>query len=620
MHKFSSLKLSELIAGKDVFTISNYQRFYVWTEDQVKAFFNDICITNRKQRSDPKYTHFFGQMILREIDEDERDRKTYEIIDGQQRITTLVLLFAVLSKYLGCLLNESPNLSKKIEEEDKECKKYLVSKLEEAVDRNRLSLSAHDEGYFQSIIRALRSNDDVPTPKEQLQSHKALYNAQEVLSNLLDKEFDPEENTKAKLKRITQLRDTVAESFQVVILKPDEEKYTFQLYQVVNDRGQLLTDCELLKAKTMEVLAGNQDATAIAKEIWDNILDDPWSESEGYLKFCYMSKLGKEKKSSEKYFHVFIRDYFDLPTKESYTKTEQKKFISDLKELHKDIEYCRCLSKGVWPIPQNESKCNQWQKNALYALVYRKGHTLCIPVLISALRSKTTHGNTSESNFVRCLEYCETNYSIYKALINERETRFKKIYLEAAKNLRNLSDVDALNKLKNNLFNSEQKGTIRIECEEQLNKITYESDKSTVKYLLFLLETYYSGFVNGHLNPKRVTDGTALVYDELSIEHIYNKNMNGDKVDKALEDVKHHLGNLVLYGCKSNSSLPEDYESKKKYYLSCSLQTAVSVASTYEEWNITNYSLRHVEVCEKLLDILLRFYPKEATKKSDTAK
>ena len=67
----SDIFLRELIVEKDaLFAISNYQRHYVWNEERVSAFFHDICNTSRKLEKDSKFTHFFGQMILREIEED----------------------------------------------------------------------------------------------------------------------------------------------------------------------------------------------------------------------------------------------------------------------------------------------------------------------------------------------------------------------------------------------------------------------------------------------------------------------------------------------------------------------------------------------------------------------
>ena len=84
----------------------------------------------------------------------------------------------------------------------------------------------------------MRFNKAVEASEVKLQSHKALFQAQDVLTKLLSEDIDQYKNGKDKLNRITKLRETVSEKFQVVAVYPTDEKYTFQLYQVVNDRGQ----------------------------------------------------------------------------------------------------------------------------------------------------------------------------------------------------------------------------------------------------------------------------------------------------------------------------------------------------------------------------------------------
>ena len=372
-----------------------------------------------------------------------------------------------------------------------------------------------------------------------------------------------------------------------------------------------LTDCELLKAKTIEVLAGNQNATEKARQIWNDLLNDTGATSEIYLKWCYMSTLGIEKDTKDRYYQAFIQDYFHVSGKEHFTAYEQDVFLRRLTELKSDFEYCRKLSKGEWPIANSDYP--EWEKAILANLVVSMRHTLCIPVLLSALHTKPNHGANVEDLFFRCLEYCETFFMLYKGVLGYRETKFKGVYLQTATEFRDPDNKTALVDFKNALCGIEKKLT-RKTCDERLKSLVYipKSQNTIVKYLLILFETYYSCFSGNSVNTKNVADGRTLVYNDLSIEHIYDETLKEEEQDKKLEPHKHKLGNLVIYGKTANSKLPKEYDKKRKKYLESGVLSAAAVANTYPVWDYNGYDNRQKEICEKLSVLLLRFYPTSA--------
>ena len=87
--------MRELVGNEDsLYSINNYQRFYVWDKDKVNTYLNDILKVIQRHAEPTPPKHFLGQFIVERIHEDDRGRKTYEVIDGQQRLTTFILLVA----------------------------------------------------------------------------------------------------------------------------------------------------------------------------------------------------------------------------------------------------------------------------------------------------------------------------------------------------------------------------------------------------------------------------------------------------------------------------------------------------------------------------------------------
>ena len=87
-------KIRKIFSGDAQFTIPRNQRKYVWEEKQWKELVGDIdYIKKRKVNSSEDISHFLGSFVLQE------NESTYEIIDGQQRITTLLIMLSAI-----CLL------------------------------------------------------------------------------------------------------------------------------------------------------------------------------------------------------------------------------------------------------------------------------------------------------------------------------------------------------------------------------------------------------------------------------------------------------------------------------------------------------------------------------------
>ena len=77
--------MKEIVRNRDcLYCVNNYQRFYVWDDNKVNTYLSDILKVIGQAQSTPVIPkHFFGQFIVLQIEEDDRGRETFEVIDGQ---------------------------------------------------------------------------------------------------------------------------------------------------------------------------------------------------------------------------------------------------------------------------------------------------------------------------------------------------------------------------------------------------------------------------------------------------------------------------------------------------------------------------------------------------------
>ena len=86
--------VKELLNGYKL-SVPGYQRIYAWGKAQYKQFWQDIKDYLEYKAQNPSLKYFIGHILL------EKEKETYGIVDGQQRITTMVIVLNILQKLLN---------------------------------------------------------------------------------------------------------------------------------------------------------------------------------------------------------------------------------------------------------------------------------------------------------------------------------------------------------------------------------------------------------------------------------------------------------------------------------------------------------------------------------------
>lgn len=195
------------------YSIPLYQRAYAWNEENWKVFLEDV-----EEASKSENPYFYGNILLETV---ETDRK-YDIIDGQQRITTLILFFYSIYKVKLTKFN--------ITDEDI-YETYVKNKF-----GYKLEPVDYDRPFFSQLLNNNNNNLEPLTPS-QIQLKKCVIYFEKALYEL-------------DLKQIESLKETIQESI-ITIVKLKEKKESALMFELQNNRGLSLTNMEKLKSYLM---------------------------------------------------------------------------------------------------------------------------------------------------------------------------------------------------------------------------------------------------------------------------------------------------------------------------------------------------------------------------------
>ena len=224
-------------AGKTLFSevgvryvIPRYQRAYAWEEKEIEQLIDDICDDN-----DPKRDYYIGSLIVARRKAD--DGVEYEVIDGQQRLTTIYLL-------LQCLLDEG-----------------YFSRGEVSVGE-ALSFDCRSKSNY--TLAYIQSDAQKSEGKEELLDQSILL-AVDIIKKKLAREFG--DRVEDQKKFVDRLKHVVLYRIEV-----PEHTDLNRYFEIMNTRGEQLEQHDILKARLMNYLDDAYEREAFAR-IWEACSD-----------------------------------------------------------------------------------------------------------------------------------------------------------------------------------------------------------------------------------------------------------------------------------------------------------------------------------------------------------
>ena len=234
--KAEELPLGNIFADQFRFRIPDYQRPYAWTTEETAELFDDLkhatdAVMSENGDVEEASPYFLGSIVIIKKGDDLPDS---DVVDGQQRVTTLTILFCVLRDLASQTSQKRGEMIHKFICEDSNEFKGTIGKF-------RLSIRERDKEFFQSHVQKM----------DEVQNFVAQHPR-----NLSDSEQRIFENTKCLWERVWRLDENqrnVLTRFLVrrcylVVVSTSDHGSAYRIFSVLNDRGLDLSPTDILKA------------------------------------------------------------------------------------------------------------------------------------------------------------------------------------------------------------------------------------------------------------------------------------------------------------------------------------------------------------------------------------
>ena len=381
------MPMGDVLAQMVPLFIPTYQRGFAWEQSEIDDFIGDINEIYESSLLNGHRKHFFGGIItIHHSAPKTKHRVKYEIVDGQQRLATFALTVSILVRAYSEIAVEAKKSN------DEQASKLANLEMEELrdtyiidyqIDRQknekvpfpRLELSEGDDAYFQSLL-----HDTVKRPpRTAAQSNKRLYKAWQLIKeNLVYNLLDVDISFSEKLERIKALADSILFSCYVIFIWSSSSDDAYQLFTVLNDRGKSLSNGDLLRAHTLQLLKGHPNLQKHVKDHWDVLLRPATRHVEGLLAAYYPSVLGERSRKPD-IFPDYKKSVFE-ELAAPLSQSDAIKVETIVKGLcNEQINYMDIINHK-WPY--EATKLSAWHHGRVKRLVGSLRHNLCIPLLM----------------------------------------------------------------------------------------------------------------------------------------------------------------------------------------------------------------------------------------------
>jgi hypothetical protein len=571
MNSKSEIK-SEKIVVKDIFShlwfrVPEYQRPYVWGYEEVCDLLEDLTFAlNEKSESE----YFLGSLVFQIKKAKPKEGQEYDendLLDGQQRMTTLLLLFGVIRDLSG---------DSDAKDECQKCIHLRANKFTGVPERTRLVYAIRPE--VQKFVDEFIKNEN-GTGREK------------DLTKIAEKDDDLSRRNMAKA--ILTIRKYFKENSDV---KPDEFLFfllnnvlliyvatenlddAFRLFTILNDRGIPLRNSDILKSLNLGALENDDDKKNYAK-MWEGAESDLGEDFDRFLNYI-RTILVKEKARLN-----LLQEFED----KIYDPKERDKASGNKKPA--------LLKKGCNTFDIVERYRNHYQ-TLISGNNYDDIGDFRFDNLMKVM--KTLPSSDWMPPLLRY--YDKFQFDHLHEFLTKLDNKFSADWISQ---LHPTGRIEAMNSILRTIDNSNSPEGVFKTGVFSFDSFKFEKEisgdiygRKFARYLLLKLDYLYKNH------------DQKMNFETLSVEHILPQNPSPDSqwvkefsIAKR-DEMTNRLGNLVLITRIKNASQGRlDYAEKKKKYFQKWIDTcpnSLRVLNTYAKWTPTEYQENNTLVLQKL--------------------
>lgn len=533
------------------YKIPRFQRPYSWTRENIQEFWDDVVRDNPDD-------YFIGSMVVFKA-----GSQRFGVVDGQQRLTTIMILLAVIRNALAehKLKDLAQGIQNLIERRNIDNKPEYVLSTETSYP------------FFQDRILKFGAPD---VPVEPMREEESLHVAYDQLNSLVKAVTDSLkadvsvrkevmlQNLKQKL---IQIRDALL-SLKVIFVKLDDEDDAYIIFETLNTRGKDLSLTDLVKNHVTKHLKAKTASVDQTKVKWEKILETIEGSSVDL--------------STDTFIHHFWLSRFDyLPQKKLFkvlkrrvTKPEARRFLDYLVSDSAIYRSIHEIGFGKWS-KQEKQVCESLKAFQLFRV---QQQTPCVLSLVRAYKAKKFKKKTLEDALVAI----ERFHFLFTAVTSQRSSGgISAMYASLARRLFESADVnESLRVIKELKSKLRDRVPSLEEVKALFPEIVYTDNitkaRSLVKYILARFD-------------RQLSPSVTIDYDSMTIEHLVSQSQIG--TDGLTEDIVGQLGNLILVSEDLNKKLKNKPFSEKKPILQaagCRLPREISNAPDWTAQDIVS--------------------------------
>lgn len=521
------------------YSIPEFQRGYAWEESNIDDYVGDLLEHFRSAAPDASIdAYFFGAIVtIKKSVGLARTDEVFEVIDGQQRLTTFYLTLAALKRaFVAVRLEADSSGDAGSKAEASTAVDSMDSYIHDLQSGDlRLVPAGVDESFYKSLLKV---GSPQALPATSPSSHKRL--ALAAASIDVDLIGGIVEGSKSHQDRLTRLL-TFAEAFlsasYVIHAGSEVEVDAYRLFLVLNDRGLELTEADLLKTRTLDLLRAFDGPRERARVAWEAITSRETTQIRAFLRAFYSMNRGKRPASKDLH-RQFQEEWFKTrPT----TEEEAEVLASVVEGMTEALRRHELLVNGTWPY--SPGSASNWEKDRLSRLVNVLGSEASIPLLMAL-----SYG--PEKRFTAALLFLERFVFRYNLAGGHKSSSGDKLF-EHAKHARE-DPTWTIGSLEAALAPLNGKYAYDAKFEAALNGLTYSASPKLVRHLLTTLDDYLTWYERGGTGTP---ESSALKVFDLAqgdIDHIYPQNPLPGNKDASLDERLNALGNLAFLAFGDN--------------------------------------------------------------------
>jgi hypothetical protein len=530
------------------FVIPEYQRPYAWSDEQIQVLFDDLSEYTHNTNDDDESTYFLGTIVSYENENHEQ-----EIIDGQQRITTLFLLLRAIYTKLEKSGSEADFLKSQIVPTI-----WKQNPTTGEVDFDKILITSRvmgDEGNQEFANILITGQSDEKSNNNYAKNYR-------LLQQLVD-EYAAEQPL--------AFYSFISNILNRAILLPitaDTQDTALTIFSTLNDRGLALSDADIFKAKIYNHL--DQIGKKNFIERWQQLDEEASNAGESIQKlFYYYMFYLRAKENDRKTTTPGIRKY--------YAKNNFERLYSD------DIMENLNTILNLWIVINNRNAVdnekwseNQEIKQILDALTSYPNEFWKYPVVIYYLHYH--QNDTFEDGFLlfvkRLLAVLSARY-IVTPTINAVKTGILNLNAEIIKSPQPKFDFSKVD-------------------EKELSDKIKNAHRNTVRMILKIIAYQHQA---------------DLLPEKWEIEHIlpqkWQSSYFSTSTDSEVKELVEHIGNKIPFEKKLNIIASNGYFAKKKEsYNKSKVEILLELSKNHNDWGLDEIRERDIRISDELVTLL----------------